>query len=407
MRHKLYVVGLGPGERKFLTPAVEEVMESAACLIIARRHLSLAKAHPDVVLMANLDATLAVIEERLQKGSVAVAVSGDTGVFSYLRRLKERFSKEAIEVIPGISALQFLCAAVGETWENAVILSLHGRDVAPSKITGTAACNGKSIFFCGPDRDPSWLCRILSSSGLDSLDIVIGERMSYPDERVVRGSPSELCVQEFDPLSVVLVLNADPLPLLGLRPRDADFLRAEGIPMTREEVRTLVLDKMELRPDSVVWDIGAGTGSIAVSCALAAPYGEVHAVERLPRACELIEANKVRFRLPNLHVHRGDAAELLDALPAPACVFIGGSGGRLRMMLEYVRKWEKVRIVVSGVTLETVCDASAVMNGSGFHDFDVLQLAVARGKNVGSSTIMAAQNPVTLLCARTGEEKIS
>lgn len=406
MSHKLYVVGIGPGSADQMTRAAVKTLESADCLVVARRHLSLAEGRSDVVLLEGLDDTLAEIADRLEKGSVAVAVSGDTGIFSYLKKLRTRFSDDQIVVIPGISALQFLCAALGETWDDAEIVSVHGRDVSPAKIAGVVAHNSRTIFFCGPERDPAWLCRILSECGMDTSDIAVGERLSYPDERVLRGRPSALKGQSFDALSVVRVFNRDPRPLFPKRPKDDEFLRSGDsevrVPMTREEVRTIILDKLELVSNAVIWDIGAGTGSVSVACALSAPYGEVHAVERLPEAAGLLRRNKEKFKAYNLRIYEGNAASLLESLPRPTHVFIGGSGGELRYILEYVENLGgNIRVVVSGVTFETICTAHEILSSGGFREPDVLQISVARGKAVGGSLIMTAQNPVTLLSAWT------
>ena len=407
MSNEIFVVGVGPGDEALLTRAASEILKTAGCVVVAKRHLPLAEGAANILVMEGLDKTLLQIEENLKKGSVAVAVSGDTGVFSYLRRLQKHFPNREIKVIPGVSSLQYLCATLGETWDDAAIVSVHGRDLSPSKIASTVAHNGKTLLFCGPDRDPSWICRVLAERGLDELEVAVGEKLSYPEERIVRGRPSELSGQNFDPLSVVWVANPwvrNPASLSFSveRPRDEDFARSD-VPMTREEVRSIILDKLRLRRDSVVWDIGAGTGSVSVSCALLCPEGDVHAVERSNNALELLRRNKATFRAYNLWIHEGSAGALLETLPTPTHVFIGGSGGELTRILQHLKKrGEGIRVVVSGVTLKTICCASEQLSGAGFVDLDVLQLSVSRSKPIGGSVIMTAQNPVTLLSAWTG-----
>ncbi|MDR1874330.1 MAG: precorrin-6y C5,15-methyltransferase (decarboxylating) subunit CbiE [Synergistaceae bacterium] len=406
----LRVVSVGPGDTEHLTPAAERALRTADCLFIAKRHLeswtgSPAKESADVAIMGDLDDALSRVEKKLEEGSVAVAVSGDAGVFSLLPRLRKRFPNQEISVVPGVSSLQSLCAALGETWENATIASVHGRDMPPSKVAGMAAHNGKTIFFCGPDRGPAWLCRVLSEREID-VEVAVGERLSYPDERVTRGRPSQLAEGTFDPLSVVRVSNPEPLLFSQRRPEDSEFLRSESrIPMTGEEVRTMALDRLRLSPDSVVWDIGAGTGSVSVACARLCPFGEVHAAERLSEAVSLLRANKAKFRSYNLFIHEGGAAESLGNLPRPTHVFVGGSGGELRQILEHVGNLsEDIRVVVSGVTLNTIAVASQVLSGPGFYGMDALQVSISRSKPVRDSLIMAARNPVTLLSAWAGRQ---
>ena len=411
-RHSLYIVSVGPGGEEYLTRAAESVLMTADCLFIARRHLPLAKERPNVELLSNLEDSLPLIEGRLSRGSVAVAVSGDAGIFSFMPRLKKRFPDRDIVVIPGVSALQSLCAALGETWDDAGVKSVHGassidRDAPPSAIAGLVAHNRKTVFFCGPNRDPAWLCSILSERAFD-VNVAVGERLSYPDERITKGKPSELLGQNFDALSVVMALNPDPLHEFPPRPRDEDFLRSPSIPMTREDVRTIILDRLNLTRDAVLWDIGAGTGSVSVACSQLCPYGEVHAVERLPEAIQLLNANKKKFRAYNLFAREGDAEKLIESLPSPTHVFVGGSGGgeKLRQILEYVGNpgasgEGKVFVAVSGVTLSTIGTAYEILSGTDFSGLDVTQISVSRGKTVGDSMILAAQNPVTLLSAWT------
>ncbi|MDR3230444.1 MAG: precorrin-6y C5,15-methyltransferase (decarboxylating) subunit CbiE [Synergistaceae bacterium] len=417
MRHKLVVVSVGPGDAGQLTRAAEAALKTTGCLFAAKRHLEsglreLTEGHSNVILMEDIEKTLSRIGDNLERGDVAVAVSGDAGVFSLLPKLRERFPDREIETLPGVSALQSLCAALCETWDDAKIVSLHGRNMPPSKVAGIVATNRRTIFFCGPNLDPASLCRILSERGLNFVEIAVGERLSCPDGRVVKGRPSELCGQMFDPLSVVMATTRQddlaPYPSPGLE--DAEILREpRKIPMTRMEVRTIILSRLRLEADSVVWDIGAGTGSVSIACARACPYGEVHAVERLPEAARLVRSNGARFRAHNLFVHEGNAAELLESLPRPNAVFIGGSGGELRQILERVAQIDitdcpvttPVRVVVSGVTLGTIAVASDVLNGPGFRDFEAAQISVTRSQPVGNSVVMAAQNPVTIFSAWT------
>jgi precorrin-6Y C5,15-methyltransferase (decarboxylating) len=177
--------------------------------------------------------------------------------------------------------------------------------------------------------------------------------------------------------------------------------------MTRQEVRSAILDELGLNADSVVWDIGAGTGSVAAACALTCPNGEVHAMERLPEAAELIRQNRRKFRAFNLFVHEGNAPESLEGLKRPTHVFIGGSGGRLDDILRHiVGLGGGIVITISAVTLETMGDASRLlMNSEAFEQPSVLSISAARSRRLGDSSLIAGQNPVTLWTTRTtGEE---
>ena len=402
---ELWVVGVGPGAADQLTPAASAVLARAGCVVAAPRHAGLVGAHPNIVLLKGIPETLDRVERELERGSVAVLVSGDPGIYSLLPVLKRRWPGRNVRVVPGIGALQSLCAAAGEVWDDAAVLSGHGRPLTAARFLTAVERRRLTVLFCGGDRTPRWACEALAGAvgGLGSrVEVVVGERLSYPDERVTRGTPSDLAGRDFDPLSLMLVRNAALwTPPFG-RPRDADFERG-GVPMTGEEVRSVILDRLELRPGAVFWDIGAGTGSVSAAVALACPEAEVHAVECEPEALALLARNRERFRLHNMAIHPGRALSVLDALPNPTHVFVGGSGGELSELLSRLTRIPVrsglLRVVVSAVTLQTLSEAVTALSGPGYRDLEAVQLAVSVSRPLGRSLLMAARNPVTLLCA--------
>ncbi len=403
---ELWVVGVGPGAADQLTPAASAVLARADCVVAAARHAGLAGAHPNIVLLKGIPETLVRVERELERGSVAVLVSGDPGIYSLLPVLKRRWPGRNVRVVPGIGALQSLCAAAGEAWDDAAILSGHGRPLTAARFLTVVERQRLTVLFCGGDRTPRWACEALAGAvgGLGTrVEVVVGERLSYPDERVTRGAPADLAGRDFDPLSLLLVRNAAPwTPPFG-RPRDADFERG-GVPMTREEVRSVVLDRLELGPESVLWDIGAGTGSVSVAAALACPDGEVCSVECGPEAVALLERNREKFRLHNMTIRPGRALAVLESLPGPTHVFVGGSGGELFALLARLPLLPcrgDVRVVVSAVTLRTLSEAVTALSGPGYRELEAVQVAVSASRPLGGSLLlMEARNPVTLLCAR-------
>ena len=184
---------------------------------------------------------------------------------------------------------------------------------------------------------------------------------------------------------------------------DEGFLRGD-VPMTKEEVRSVSLSKLRLKRDSVVYDIGAGTGSVAVEAALQAWQGQVYAVERLHQARELIRENARRFQADNLTVIQGEAPEALAELPTPDCVFIGGSGGKLRQILEAVfAKNPEARVVINAITLETVSEAVACLNTIEIREEEVVQMSAARSRKAGIYHLMQGQNPIYIISMTGGK----
>ena len=404
MGNRLYVLGAGPGDMEEVTPAVSAAIASSRAVACAPRHLHIAAGHPNVIEMKSFKETFERLREELKLGDAAVVVSGDTGIFSLLPLIKKNFPDDEITVLPGISSLQSLCAKAAETWQEAVILSGHGREIGGAKILDAVEHNRAAIFFCDAQKNPAWLCALLAEAGLGAVEAVVGERLGAKDERVSRGAARALAKESFDTLSIVLLINKDFTERPPLLPEDADFIRAAGVPMTHEEVRAVITAKLRLTPESVVWDLGAGTGSVSVAAAQLCR--ELHAVEINGEAAALIRANAERFRLHNIKVYEGSALSVIDALPDPDAVFVGGSGPELPMIFEQIAaRGAGIRLVVSAVSLKTIALCTQELAGEKFTGFDAAQVAVSRIKTVGKTQIWQAQNPVVIFSAVTGAAK--
>ena len=267
--------------------------------------------------------------------------------------------------------------------------------------------DGRPAFFLTGGADgPARLCLAFAEAGLGGLPVTVGERLSYPDERVVCGTAGSFSHRKFDSLSVLLAEAAEP-SAVRRTPGFADeaFLRG-NVPMTKQEVRAAALAKLAIRPGDTVWDVGAGTGSVCVEMALAARWGRVYAVERQPEACGLIRQNRERFGAWNLTVVPGRAPEALAELPAPDAVFVGGSGGELADILTAaMERNPAARICVSAVTLETLAAATAALTAAG-REAEVCQIAVSHARAAGRYHLLTAANSVFLICAKApaGEE---
>lgn len=330
--------------------------------------------------------------------SIALVYSGDTGFYSGASKLLPMLRAFGIDsrVLPGLSSVQLLSAAIGRPWQDWTLVSAHGCACDP-----VAQCTEhESVFFLtGGAETPASLCQTLTAAGLGEAHALVGENLGTPEERVRFGTAQELTGQSFAPLSVLLVEHV-PRPVRRTPGfPDEIFLRGE-VPMTKQEVRAAALAKLAVRPTDVLWDVGAGTGSVSVELALAAPQGHVYAVECVPEAGQLIRQNRDKFAAWNLSLVEGKAPQALEDLPAPNAVFIGGTRGGMEAIVDAVlSKNPNARLCISAIALETLSAAVAALTAHGF-SAQVTQIAVSRTKPAGRLHLLMANNPTFLI---TGE----
>lgn len=393
------LIGMGSGQPENLTLQGLAALRQADLILGARRLLA--------VLPAGCTENRAAayrpdeVAELLQTSGAENAVlvySGDTGFYSGASSMMEKLEALGVRarVLPGLSSIQLLAAALGRPWQGWNLVSAHGRTCDP-----VAECmQGRPTFFLtGGSEDPATLCAQLAAEGFGDVQGVVGQCLGTPEEKLFRGSVKELAAGRFNSLSVLLVEAAEVLPRRAPGLPDEAFERGD-VPMTKQEVRAAVLAKLAVRPEDILWDVGAGTGSVSVELALAAPRGRVYAVECRPEGCALIKANREKFRTRNLVLVEGLAPAALSDLPAPDAVFIGGSKGSLAAIVDAaLDKNPDARICVSAIALESLSAAVAALTAKG-RTVQVSQIAVSRARAVGGLHLMMAQNPIYLV---TGE----
>lgn len=393
------LIGMGSGQPENLTLQGLAALRQADLILGARRLLA--------VLPAGCTENRAAayrpdeVAELLQTSGAENAVlvySGDTGFYSGASSMMEKLEALGVRarVLPGLSSIQLLAAALGRPWQGWNLVSAHGRTCDP-----VAECmQGRPTFFLtGGSEDPATLCAQLAAEGFGDVQAVVGQCLGTPEEKLFRGSVKELAAGRFNSLSVLLVEAAEVLPRRAPGLPDEAFERGD-VPMTKQEVRAAVLAKLAVRPEDILWDVGAGTGSVSVELALAAPRGRVYAVECRPEGCALIKANREKFRTRNLVLVEGLAPAALSDLPAPDAVFIGGSKGNLAAIVDAaLDKNPDARICVSAIALESLSAAVAALTAKG-RTVQVSQIAVSRARAVGGLHLMMAQNPIYLI---TGE----
>ncbi len=396
---KLSLVSSGPGDLSQMTCAALQAVSHADCLMGASRLLANFPEHRALqVPLALPEQIIEYLHTHPEFQTPCVLLSGDAGFYSGAKKLVEHFGAEQTEVYPGISSVSCFSARLGIPWQDWHLVSAHG---TACEIAAHVANFEKTFALTGGAQTPDSLCRELDAAGFGECAAYVGQNLSSPQEAVFQGTVRELGKMRFAPLSVLLVMNprACERKTASFGLPDGEFLRGD-VPMTKSEVRSVVLSKLRLRETDTLWDIGAGTGSVSVEMALFARFGKVCAVECSDEGCSLIRQNAQRFGLYNLRLIQGMAPQACEGLPAPDAAFIGGSKGKLGEILSLLRqKNPAVRVCISAITLETACDSLKLLAEFGFEGIEAVQVSISKTKRAGRSNLLMANNPVFVISA--------
>lgn len=389
MARTFSIIGAGMGTPDTLTGEARRALD-AADAVFATVRLAALWPGAEVCPFGELAA------RAVQAGgdTVAVLVSGDVGFFSAAARLREQLLPYGnVRLVCGLSSLQYFCAKLGVPYDDICVRSLHGR---AGSILGAVSYHKKVFALTGGVQNAQTVCRALTDAGLGSLIIHLGENLGMEGERIAHGTVAELADQLCGDLAVLLIEHPDAVD--AYQPlRDSMFTRAK-VPMTKEEVRWTACGRLAVQPGDTVWDVGAGTGAMTLELARRACDGLVYAIERSEDALSLLDENRRKLGGYNVQIVAGNAPDALEALPAPDCVFVGGSGGGMRRILSLAKeKNSAVRVAVTAIALETLEEARRALIDLGFGNVEVSQLAASRGKAVGPYTMLTALNPVFIL----------
>ena len=377
---RVIIAGVGPGSKSCLTEEVKEAIDNSEVLIGSKR---LIEEYTDKKTFYAVTAKDIIdIIDNENANNYVVLMSGDTGFYSGAKKLAEALAgKYEYSIMAGVSSVIYLAAKIGKSWENAAFVSLHGKKQSYIPVV----LQNELTYFL-TQGNVSQICQELYRAGLGQAHIWIGENLSYDNEKITNGN-----VSEFTEYSRAFSIT-------GIA--DSSFIRSD-VPMTKREIRASVVSRMAVSKNSCVYDIGAGTGSVTVELALHALYGTVYAVERTEEGCSLIAKNAEKFGLNNIEIIHGNAAAVIDSLPVPDKVFIGGSGGELEYIFSSIlKKNPYVHIVVTAVTLETLNNTISLMEKNGMNVLDIVQIAVTEVKKRGRYHMMSANNPVFIIEGR-------
>ena len=405
---KTYIVGIGSDGLAGLTARARELVNSAELILGSDQALGLVTevAGDRYRIGPDLQDVVRTLEGNLGKRRMVVVASGDPLFYGVARYLCDRLGKDHFEVLPHVSSMQLAFARIKESWEEAYLTNLasHPLESVLDRIR-TAETVG---LFTSEIDDPPRIARQLLARGIDYFRAYVCENLGGPDERVTQGELADIQTMEFSPLNVLILKRKTGRPDLRREPAhfrvfgNPDDVFAQSRPksglITQAEVRAIALSQLDVQPGCVVWDIGAGSGSVAIEAAQLARPGMVYAIEQDATDYPLIRANAETFDVANLSPVHGTAPRVFADLPSPDAIFVGGTGHEVARLLEMAYKALRPggRLVVNVATLETLSASYGALKSLA-GSVQVLLINVARGVEQLETLRFESVNPTFLL----------
>jgi precorrin-6Y C5,15-methyltransferase (decarboxylating) len=404
---KIHIVGIGDDGLEGLTAAARLRVQEAELLIGPRQMLSAigATAAEKCEFAGDLAAIVQKIETAKGK-RIAILASGDPLFYGTARFLCDRLGKDRFDVTPHVSSMQLAFARVKESWDEAYLTNLATQTL--ERLAERARTAEKVGIFTTESIPPAAVAQALLERKIDYFTAYVCENLGSPDERVTCAELSEVAGHEFSPLNVMILVRKAGVPdrpaaMLGRRlfgNPDEAFLQSQpkrGL-LTPAEVRSIALAELDIGPASVVWDVGAGSGSVAIEAAQIATAGQVFAIEMDPEDYALITDNAQRFQVANLTPVLGTAPDAWQGLPAPDAIFVGGSGRHVPGIVDKALAVLKPggRLVVTVGSIENLAAVHAVMRSKAA-DCQVWSVSICRGTDQLERTRFEALNPTFLL----------
>jgi len=401
LTQSMKLIGIGDNGQESLLPQYAQWIEASEVLVGGERVLSFFPNYQGekVVVKGGLKALV----ERLQEETrpTVVLASGDPlyyGIGGYLS------SKINMEVYPYVSSVQLAFSKMGESWQDAYVTSVHGRSMKglAQRIDGKA----KVALLTDAENSPNRLAEYLLSFGMTEYRAFVAENLQGENEKTGWYELQDMVNYEFSPLNVVILKKVADGPSWSLGIDDEEFSQRKpdkGL-ITKKEIRVLSLYALNLKKDSIVWDVGTCTGSMAIEAARLAPEGQVFAVEKNEPDLENCLQNQRKFRTDLTAIH-GKAPQGLETFPDPDAIFIGGTGGEMVELIQTCcqRLKEGGRIVLNAATIENLYRANEAFAQAGFQT-SIMHAQISRSKPILGMNRFVPLNPIYIITAQRKEE---
>lgn len=400
---KVYIIGVASEGAASLSAEATRLLQRADMVIGGVRLIDM---FPDlqaerVVIGNNLGEVADLIKKNINSKRIVVLASGDPNFYGIARYLIGKLGKDIFEIIPNVSAMQLAFARIRENWDDAATASVHSRPI--EDIVSIVSSNRKIGIFTDDKHSPGEIARVLREHGVANCRAYVCQELGSDKESVIDADLYSLPDMEFLPLNILILVRDDKSSgRAGIKPYfgipDHEFKRRQEGLITKLEVRAVSLTRLCLKEDSVIWDIGSGSGAVSIEAAFLARRGSVFAIEKDARSVNDVRENTRKFGAENVSIIQVMAPEGLGELLNPDAVFVGGSGGNLTEILEVACRCLKPggKIVVNAATLETLLTALDSLKANGFTT-EVTSVNIARSQEIARLTRFESLNPVFVI----------
>ncbi len=398
-RRKVTLLGIGMGAAETMTVEGVHACNQADCIIGAKRMLTAVEqvlnTEKPMVSMYLSQQIVEYIHSHEKYSNIVIALSGDVGFYSGAKKLVDALVEYEVELLCGISSAVYFASKLHTSWDDMKLMSVHGRR---ANIIATLSRNEKVFTLASGAESIRQLAAELVDYGFGQVTMSVGTDLSYPQEQITTATPEQFLDYQTEGVSVALLQKQTPDDFVvahGIA--DESFIRGK-VPMTKEEVRSISVSKMQLRRDSIVYDIGAGTGSVSIEMARMIPEGCVYAIEQKEEAVALIRENQKKFQVPNVQIVHGKAPEAMQGLEVPTHAFLGGTGGNMREIITKLRGLNpQIRIVINCIALESLAEITGLLQELEIKDAEITAVTIAKSKPLGHYHMMMGQNPVYVI----------
>jgi len=439
---KIRIIGIGyrPLDRRAKDALLQSdvVLTNNRLLEVFKSYEEHDKVKDRIKVIDNVHETIDYIKTEVQQGkslqgkdgtsamprfrTISLLASGDPMFFGIGRVITEEFDRDIVEIYPDLSSVQTAFSRIKEAWNGAFLMSVHGGpdpskrrklEYAMSDIPLLLARHNKLAVLTDKENNPAVIAKALSESfalphfSASSLTMYVCERLGYPNEKIVRGTPEEITGMSFTYPNVVIIVRKSEAsalprfsssePLFGLK--EGEFQHIKGL-ITKDEVRAVAIHRLRLPQKGVLWDIGAGSGSVSIESARLCPGLEVYSIEKDKEQLRNISENRSGFDAINVRIVTGEAPGALKDLPPPDRVFIGGSSGRMDAIIHMIsEKMVSGIVVVNAATIETLNEAVQGLEKNNF-TIEISEVSISRSKMIGGKRHMSALNPIFVITGR-------